>query len=69
MEMESCRLLDLLILTEMVVFSLLVHDQVILSSENDPSAAQEPAESVGITEELLRKFDNMVISQETNTVN
>ena len=69
-------MLDLLILTEMVVFSLLVYDQASMSPDaatamgsSTPGALPEPASSVMLTEELLSKFDNLVVSEEANSIN
>ena len=74
MDEECCKLLDLLVLTEMVIFSLLVHDQTAalcknfsaLSSGRDVAG---PAESILMTEELLSRFDSMMISEDSSTCN
>ena len=63
-ERECCKLLDLLILTEMVIFCLIVHDQATISDQ-----VIEPVESISLTEDLISKFENLVISEDTNTVN
>jgi hypothetical protein len=52
----------------MVIFSLLVHESATFCSDNSTKAAQ-PADSICLTEDLLNKFDNMVLSEETNTLN
>lgn len=61
-------MLDLLILTEMLVFSLLVYDQATMVTDA-AADAKEPADSISMTEELLSKFDSLVISEEANVTN
>jgi len=64
-EGECSKMLDLLVLTEMVVFSLLVQDQSSMQSgEEEDSAA--PVESIYLTEELLCKFDALTLSEDAN---
>ena len=52
----------------MVVFSLLVYESATFFCENSNKAAQ-PADSISLTEDLLHKFENLVLSEEANTIN
>ena len=61
---DCCRLLDLMILSECVIFSLLTHDVV---CDNEEFA--EPPESINIAEDLLVKFDQLVITEKIHADN
>ena len=63
-EVDYCRLLDMLILSECVMFSLLTHDVVCYNEE-----FAEPPDSINLAEELLVKFDNLVITEKLHADN
>ena len=69
---ESCKMLDLLMCTELVIFSLHAHETLTLHSEDieeADSSMLQPVPSIQMAEDLLVKFDKMVISQKSNTEN
>ena len=68
-DLESCKLLDLLLLTEMVSFSLNVYDLQSQSSDDSDEAAPEPVASINLTQEILTQFDSLVISETANQTN
>ena len=61
---DVCRLLDLLLLSECVIFSLLTHDVVCDTDE----FAETPA-SIILAEDLLVKFDKLVITEKIHADN